>query len=87
MRWIYAFIYPPHEMLLIYGNISPDAIIRKLESRKDKYHVKEKVALSAGMDTIYERILQYDAVLVGDIPVQDRNQFNFRYYDTKFRKY
>lgn len=75
MRWIYAFIYPPHEMLLIYGNISPDAIIRKLESRKDKYHVKEKVALSAGMDTIYERILQYDAVLVGDIPVQDRNQF------------
>lgn len=75
MRWIYAFIYPPHEMLLIYGNISPDAIIRKLESRKDKYHVKDKVALSAGMDTIYEKILQYDAVLVGDIPVQDRNQF------------
>lgn len=75
MRWIYAFIYPPHEMLLIYGDISPDAIIRKLESRKDKYHVKDKVALSAGMETIYEKILQYDAVLVGDIPVQDRNRF------------
>ena len=69
MRWIYAIIYPPHEMLLIYGNISPDAIISKLESRKDKYHVKEKMPLSAGMDNILERILQYDAVLVGDIPV------------------
>ena len=75
MRWIYAIIYPPHEMLLIYGNISPDAIISKLESRKDKYHVKEKMSLSAGMDNILERILQYDAVLVGDIPVQDRNVF------------
>lgn len=75
MRWIYAIIYPPHEMLLIYGNISPDAIISKLESRKDKYHVKEKMPLSAGMDNILERILQYDAVLVGDIPVQDRNIF------------
>ena len=75
MRWIYAIIYPPHEMLLIYGNISPDAIISKLESRKDKYHVKEKMPLSAGMDNILERILQYDAVLVGDIPVQDRNVF------------
>lgn len=75
MRWIYAIIYPPHEMLLIYGDISPQAIIHKLESRKDKYHVKEKVALSEGMDTILERILQYDAVLVGDIPVQDRNKF------------
>jgi len=75
MRWIYAFIYPPHEMLLIYGDISPDSIIRKLESRKDKYHVKDKVALSAGIETVYERIRQYDAVLIGDIPVQDRNQF------------
>ena len=75
MRWIYAIIYPPHEMLLIYVNISPDAIISKLESRKDKYHVKEKMPLSAGMDNILERILQYDAVLVGDIPVQDRNIF------------
>ena len=87
MRWIYAFIYPPHEMLLIYGNISPDAIIRKLESRKDKYHVKEKVALSAGMDTIYERILQYDAVLVGDIPVQDRNQFIKYCFEKNIRCY
>lgn len=75
MRWIYAIIYPPHEMLLIYGNISPNAIIRKLESRGDKYHVKEKVALSAGAETIYERILRYDAVLIGDIMVEDRNRF------------
>ncbi len=75
MRWIYAIIYPPHEMLLIYGNISPNAIIRKLESRGDKYHVKEKVALSAGVETIYERILRYDAVLIGDIMVEDRNRF------------
>ncbi len=27
------------------------------------------------MDSIYERILKYDAILIGDIPVQDRNQF------------
>lgn len=73
MRWIYAIIYPPHEMLLIYGKINPDAIIRKVESRKDKYHVKEKMALSEGMDKIQERILQYHAVLIGDIPVLERN--------------
>ena len=75
MRCIYAIIYPQPEMMRICGNISPDAIISKLESRKDKYHVKEKMPLSAGMDNILERILQYDAVLVGDIPVQDRNIF------------
>jgi len=73
MRWIYAFIYPPHEMLLIYGDVSPDTIIRKIESRKDKYHVKEKIPLSAGMERIFSEILKYDAVLIGDIPVGDRN--------------
>lgn len=73
MRWIYTFIYPPHEMLLIYGDVSPDTIIRKIESRKDKYHVKEKIPLSAGMERIFSEILKYDAVLIGDIPVGDRN--------------
>lgn len=87
MRWIYAIIYPPHEMLLIYGDISPDAIIRKLESRKDKYHVKEKVALSTGMDTVMERILCYDAVLIGDIPVQDRNRFIKYCFEKNIRCY
>ena len=75
MRWIYTIIYPPHEMLLIYGDISPDLIIHKLESRNDKYHVKDKVALSAGVESILEKMLHYDAVLVGDIPAEDRNKF------------
>ena len=75
MRWIYTIIYPPHEMLLIYGDISPDWIIHKLESRNDKYHVKDKVALSAGVESILEKMLHYDAVLVGDIPAEDRNKF------------
>ena len=33
------------------------------------------MALSAGVETIYERILRYDAVLIGDIMVEDRNRF------------
>lgn len=75
MRWIYAIIYPPHEMLLIYGDISPNAIIAKLESRKDRYQIKEKVSLTEGMDSIFDQIPEYDAVLIGDIPSHDRNQF------------
>lgn len=87
MRWIYAIIYPPHEMLLIYGDISPDRIIRKLEARKDKYHVKDKVSLSAGRDAIFEKILQYDAILVGDIPAQDRNRFIKYCFEKNIRCY
>ncbi|MCI9611395.1 MAG: exopolysaccharide biosynthesis polyprenyl glycosylphosphotransferase [Eubacterium sp.] len=75
MRSIYARLYPPHEMLLIYGNISPKALIRKLQSRGDKYKVKETVHLKAGMETILNKIAQYESVIIGDIPSHERNQF------------
>lgn len=87
MRWIYAIIYPPHEMLLIYGQISPDVIIQKIESRKDKYHVKEKIPLLAGMDVVYAKILKYPAVLIGDIPVQERNQLIKYCFEQNIRCY
>lgn len=87
MRWIYAIIYPPHEMLLIYGEISPKNLIQKLESRNDKYRVKETVQLKAGMDTIFEKIKDYEAVLVGDIPSHDRNLFIKYCFENNVRCY
>ncbi len=75
MRSIYARLYPPHEMLLIYGDISPKALIRKLQSRGDKYQVKETVHLKAGIETILLKIAQYESVIIGDIPSHERNLF------------
>lgn len=39
MRVIYARIYPPHQVLLIYDKFSPKSLIHKMEERKDKYIV------------------------------------------------
>ncbi len=75
MRWIYARLYPPHELLLIYGDISPKALIRKLQSRGDKYQVKETMNINNGIDRILEKIPQYESILIGDIPSHERNLF------------
>lgn len=75
MRGVYAKLYPPHEMLLIYGNISPKALIRKLQSRGDKYRVKDTMNLSAGVERILEKIPQYESIIIGDIPSHERNLF------------
>ncbi len=75
MRGIYARLYPPHEMLLIYGDISPKALIRKLQSRGDKYRVKETVHLREGVERILRMIPEYESVLIGDIPSHERNLF------------
>ena len=51
-RHFYAKLYPPHQMLLIYGDISPKQLISKLDSRQDRYQIRETIRLDAGMDAI-----------------------------------
>ncbi len=74
-RHLYAKIYPPHQMLLIYGDISPHGLITKLDSRQDRYQIRESIRLDAGMDAILEKIKEYDTIIIGDIPSHERNQF------------
>ena len=75
MRNIYSRLYPPHELLMIYGDISPKALIQKLESRGDKYNVKAAMNLKEGMDKILQEIPKYESVIIGDIPSHERNLF------------
>ena len=57
MRVIYARIYPPHQVLLIYDKFSPKSLIHKMEERKDKYIVTGTIPLSAGDIPSHERNL------------------------------
>ena len=73
-RSIYLHFNPRHELLLIYGQYSPDNLIRKLESRKDKYHIHEAVSIDEDIDVIKAKIAQHGSVVLADIPCQIRNQ-------------
>ena len=75
MRIIYARIYPPHQVLLIYDKFSPKSLIHKMEERKDKYIVTGTIPLSAGIDRIKEEIPKHQAIMIGDLPAHDRNIF------------
>ena len=48
MRWVYARIYPPRRMLLVYGKRNPRDLVQKISSREDKYNICEQVHLSRG---------------------------------------
>lgn len=74
-RHIYAKLYPPHQMLLIYGDISPKQLMAKLDSRQDRYQIREMIKLDAGVDAILEKIKEYDTIIIGDIPSRERNRF------------
>lgn len=75
MRWIYANLFPPHQMLMIHGDISPDSIMNKLETRQDKFHIKEMIHINCGVEAVLDKIDEYEVVLIGDIPAHERNIF------------
>ncbi len=75
MRWIYAKIYPPRRMLLIYGEHSPVDLIHKISSREDKYNICETIHLNKGEEAIKTKIGEYKNIILGDMPVKERNIF------------
>ena len=79
MRLIYAKIYPPHEVLVIYDRFGADQLLHKLSERKDKYLVTGTMALSEGVEKIKAEIPNYQAVMLGDLPAHERNLF-LKYY-------
>ena len=87
MRVIYARIYPPHQVLLIYDKFSPKSLIHKMEERKDKYIVTGTIPLSAGIDRIKEEIPKHQAIMIGDLLAHDRNIFLKYCFEKNIRCY
>ena len=73
MRFVYTKLYPPRQMLLIYGGRNPSDLRDKLETREDKYAIKEMISFSVGLDVVKDKIDKYNAVVIGDIPSHERN--------------
>ena len=75
-KWIYSTLYPARDLLLIYGDRSPRSIMKKLSSRRDKFHIRETACIEFETDEeIFEKIDHAQSVLIGDIPSQRRNDF------------
>ena len=78
--WVYVFsalfarLYPPRRMVVIYGNKNAADLIRKMGKRGDKYVICEAISCDESFDEIIERINEYDAVIINDIPHELRSE-------------
>ena len=76
---IYRAVFPPRKLLLIHGDRPIQTICSKFESRKDKYVITKTIHIKEGYDVLCRAILQCyqrgecNAVIIGDISVEDRN--------------
>ena len=73
-RWLYVKVFPPRKLLVVYGNYSPDNLIKKLEKRRDKYSIQEIISIDEGFGNIKDKILNYRNVLLTDISAELRNE-------------
>lgn len=87
IRKLYARLYPPRQMLVIYGNYSPDDLIDKINTRKDKYNICATVSYKVGHEELYPMIKKYNAVVLCDLPSQARNQIMKYCYQESIRTY
>lgn len=74
-RWFYIKFFPPRDILVIYGKYSPDNIIRKFSTRSDKYNIQETISIDEDIEVIKEKILEFNNVMLADIPAELRNIF------------
>ena len=73
-KWGYNKLYPPRKMLLVYGEYSPDSLLRKITSREDKYAIEETISIDCDLAEIEAKILKYHNVVMTDIPADLRNR-------------
>lgn len=79
---LYFKLYPPHDMLLVFGSESALSLKFKMDSRKEKYRVTGVISAQTGLDRILEEAAKYDAVILNDVPTALRNdilKFCYRY--------
>lgn len=70
---LFQKLFPPRQMLLIYGNRPSLTLMYKMNSRKDRYQIKDIIHVDMGLEAIESKIPAYDAVVICDVPSSIRN--------------
>lgn len=87
IREFYKFLYPPRQMLVIYGRYTPDDLIQKINTRQDKYNICATVSCTVGYRRLFKMIQEYQAVVLCDLPAETRNDIMKFCYQKSIRAY
>ena len=85
--WLYHWIYVPKNMAMILGRDDAVTLKFKMETRPDKYHIGKLISVDDGFESICQQIVDYDAVIINDVPAQIRNDILKFCYRHQIRTY
>lgn len=77
--WVFSFkgiftkLYPPHNLLIVYGSRLVESISQKVAGRKDRYTIGGSMSIDEGIEAICKAIPDYEGVVICDVPSKQRN--------------
>ena len=87
VRHVYLHFYPPRRIIIIYGNYPLEDFLKKLNTRNDKYQVCEILNYQKGYEKICSEVLDFEGVVLYDLPAEDRNEILKYCYKNSIRTY
>lgn len=84
---LFQHLFPPRQMLLIYGSRPSLTLIEKMNYRRDRYRICEAVHIDVGMADLKKHIAQYDSLIICDVPSPIRNSLLKYCFGKKIRVY
>ena len=84
---IYHHFYPPRYMIMVYGQSSAKDLFYKMSQRSDKYRIDAAVDVNEGLETVYEKILNYQTVVLCEVESPLRNEVLKFCYQHDIRTY
>ena len=69
----YRSLFPPIDVLLIYGGNNQDIIIDRFKTRRHQFTVTRSMSVAEGTDMICSEVAKHEAVMLWDIPNEIRN--------------
>lgn len=71
---VYKWLYPPRDLLLIYSDRDPDNLVKKIQTRQDKYTITNMVHCDMDTEELKKVIMNHESVVLCDIPSDRRNE-------------
>ena len=84
---LYHRLYPPKNMVMIFGNKNAIDLKFKMDTRSDKYRITKLISTNEGFDAICSQIGEYDAVIINDVAAGIRNDLLKYCYHNQIRTY
>lgn len=84
---LYHRLYTPRNMIMIYGRDDSVVLKFKMDARSDKYHISRVLSGEEGLEAICREIVNYDGVILNDVPAPLRNDVLKFCYRNRIRTY